>query len=62
MHVEVENAEEDERCQSGGGERMDRLEDNQKPGEIKFLNGYLCQLSLNWKDISLSKGGKTGRR
>ena len=32
MHVEVENAEEEEWSQSGCGERMDRLEDDQKPG------------------------------
>ena len=33
MHVEVENAEEEEWSQSGCGERMDRLEDDQKPGQ-----------------------------
>ena len=38
MHVEVENAEEDEWSQSGCGERMDRLEDNEKPRKILFNN------------------------
>ena len=44
MHVEVENAEEEERCQSSCGERMDRLEDDEKPGKILVFNGYSCQL------------------
>ena len=34
MHVEVENTEEDEWSQSGCGERMDRLEDDEKPKKI----------------------------
>ena len=37
MHVEVENTEEDERNQSGCGERMDWLEDDEKPRKYWLL-------------------------
>ena len=53
MHVEVENTEEDERSQSSCGERMDRLEDNEKPKKILAFVKYLLIII---KLIIIAKG------
>ena len=53
MHVEVENAEEYERSQSSCGERMDRLEDNEKPKKILAFVKYLLIII---KLIIIAKG------
>ena len=53
MHFEVENGEEDERCQSGCGERMDRLEDDEKPRQILAFGKNLLIII---KFIVIAKG------